>query len=511
MAADPARPIRRRRPGAGSPGWIGSVRVRTTALATAGRRRDPGGRRRRAGAGAAGGADRGVERSVRQQVDGRRRGRGRAARRPAVARQRRRRHRRPGPRRRRPGRRDQPGRWTTTRPLAPRLDDAMRRPSDRRRRRSPGEDERFLAVAADADDRRRHRGRWSSPRRSRWRTSRSTVVAGLLVLGLPAVLLIVAATTWRVVGRALAPVEAIRATVDAVSADDLSRRVPAPATDDEVARLAATMNRMLDRLETAQRASGGSWPTPPTSCGRRSATIRQHAEVAAPHPGRTTPGRAGRRRAGRGAPDPARWSTTCCCWPGPTRTAWRCAGGRSTSTTSCSTRPAGCGGDGSDGRRHRRVGRRRSTATPTRCAGWSATSSTTPPATPHGRVRAVRCGERRRRRRVMLGGRGRRPRHPGPTSGSGCSSGSCASTTPGPATAAAAGWGWPSSPSWSPPTAARSSTDAALGGARVEMTFPPAPLTCGAERCRAFRSRSATLCDGVSVGPGRDGRDEETG
>ena len=34
-----------------------------------------------------------------------------------------------------------------------------------------------------------------------------------------------------------------------ISARDLSRRVPVPATGDEIARLAGTMNGTLDRLE----------------------------------------------------------------------------------------------------------------------------------------------------------------------------------------------------------------------------------------------------------------------
>jgi signal transduction histidine kinase len=54
-----------------------------------------------------------------------------------------------------------------------------------------------------------------------------------------------------VVGRSLRPVEAIRAEVADISARDLHRRVSEPATGDEVARLAATMNAMLDRLEAA--------------------------------------------------------------------------------------------------------------------------------------------------------------------------------------------------------------------------------------------------------------------
>jgi signal transduction histidine kinase len=74
-------------------------------------------------------------------------------------------------------------------------------------------------------------------------------VRRILVIGLPVMLLLVGVTTWHVVGRALRPVDDIRREVADISAHDLSRRVPQPATDDEVGRLAETMNAMLDRLE----------------------------------------------------------------------------------------------------------------------------------------------------------------------------------------------------------------------------------------------------------------------
>jgi hypothetical protein len=54
------------------------------------------------------------------------------------------------------------------------------------------------------------------------------VVAGLLAVGLPWPLLVVALTTWKVVGLTLAPVERIRVEVDEISAAQLHRRVPDP-------------------------------------------------------------------------------------------------------------------------------------------------------------------------------------------------------------------------------------------------------------------------------------------
>ncbi|MEU8204363.1 ATP-binding protein [Streptosporangium sp. NPDC049046] len=74
---------------------------------------------------------------------------------------------------------------------------------------------------------------------------------GLLLPGIPALLLLVAVLTWLTVGRALAPVSAIRAEVADITANDLHRRVPVPKSRDEIARLAETMNSTLDRLELA--------------------------------------------------------------------------------------------------------------------------------------------------------------------------------------------------------------------------------------------------------------------
>jgi len=72
-----------------------------------------------------------------------------------------------------------------------------------------------------------------------------------LVVGVPLLVALVALVAWTIVGRALQPVEAIRAEVEAITASTIHRRVPEPPTDDEVNHLARTMNAMLDRLETA--------------------------------------------------------------------------------------------------------------------------------------------------------------------------------------------------------------------------------------------------------------------
>ncbi|WP_214416781.1 sensor histidine kinase [Sphaerisporangium fuscum] len=57
---------------------------------------------------------------------------------------------------------------------------------------------------------------------------------------------------WQVTGRTLRPVDAIRAELAATNVNDLSSRVPEPPGDDEVARLARTVNSTLERLENAK-------------------------------------------------------------------------------------------------------------------------------------------------------------------------------------------------------------------------------------------------------------------
>ncbi|MFI0357096.1 sensor histidine kinase [Actinomadura sp. 9N407] len=81
------------------------------------------------------------------------------------------------------------------------------------------------------------------------------LVTGLLeaLLAVTVLLLsaLVAWITWQIVGRTLRPVEQIRAQLAEISASDLSRRVPEPPGEDEIAQLARTANATLDRLEGA--------------------------------------------------------------------------------------------------------------------------------------------------------------------------------------------------------------------------------------------------------------------
>lgn len=153
----------------------------------------------------------------------------------------------------------------------------------------PFEDSEFLAVGMSTTGERGDLlvvvGRSLEPV-----TEARRVAAGLLAIGAPLLLVIVGGVTWRVVGRALAPVDSIRAEVEAISSRELHRRVPDPPGDDEIARLATTMNRMLSRLEDAQKRERRFLSDASHELRSPIATIRQHAEVALSHPDRTSIG-----------------------------------------------------------------------------------------------------------------------------------------------------------------------------------------------------------------------------
>jgi signal transduction histidine kinase len=149
------------------------------------------------------------------------------------------------------------------------------------------EDDPFLVVALSA----------STPRGPRTvivgRTMETVVessraLVSLLVIGIPLLLMVLAAVMWRIVSRALAPVESIRAEVESISTKELHRRVPDPPGNDEVARLAATMNGMLARLELGQHRQRRFVSDASHELRSPVAAIRQHAEVALTHPDGTS-------------------------------------------------------------------------------------------------------------------------------------------------------------------------------------------------------------------------------
>jgi signal transduction histidine kinase len=86
-------------------------------------------------------------------------------------------------------------------------------------------------------------------------TSLRQVLIGTSAVGLALAL----AGGWILAGRALRPVDRVTAAAAAIAAGDgtatsLRSRLPVPPTNDELSRLSATFNAMLERLEASFRA-----------------------------------------------------------------------------------------------------------------------------------------------------------------------------------------------------------------------------------------------------------------
>lgn len=81
----------------------------------------------------------------------------------------------------------------------------------------------------------------------------SAALRRALWLGVPVVLTLLGVVIWLLLGRAIGRLDRIRAEVDRISETNLNARVAGDGVDDEVGRLAATMNAMLERLDVAAR------------------------------------------------------------------------------------------------------------------------------------------------------------------------------------------------------------------------------------------------------------------
>src|SRR5690606_29715535 len=77
-------------------------------------------------------------------------------------------------------------------------------------------------------------------------------VRASLLVAFPPLVVALAVVVWRVVGAALRPVEALRAGAAEITAAGRPASLPVPASQDEIHRLAVTLNDMLHRLDAAR-------------------------------------------------------------------------------------------------------------------------------------------------------------------------------------------------------------------------------------------------------------------
>lgn len=73
----------------------------------------------------------------------------------------------------------------------------------------------------------------------------------VLVYSIPAALAVSLIAGWFLARRSLKPVDDITRSARRITAQNLAQRLPAPTTDDEIARLTETLNEMIARLETS--------------------------------------------------------------------------------------------------------------------------------------------------------------------------------------------------------------------------------------------------------------------
>src|SRR3954454_3762124 len=105
-----------------------------------------------------------------------------------------------------------------------------------------------------------------------------------LFWAIPGLVLLVGVIAWGVTGRALRPVETIRAEVTAISHTNLDQRVSEPSARDEVGLLARTMNQMLDRLQDASDRQRQFVSDASHELRSPVAAMRATGEVALAHP-----------------------------------------------------------------------------------------------------------------------------------------------------------------------------------------------------------------------------------
>ena len=116
----------------------------------------------------------------------------------------------------------------------------------------------------------------------------TSAIVTVLVVGLPMLVLIVAAVTWWAVGRTLRPVRDITSTMADITTSDLHRRVEIPSARDEIGQLATTVNATLARLDISVEQQRRFVADASHELRGPLAALRADLEISLTHPERTT-------------------------------------------------------------------------------------------------------------------------------------------------------------------------------------------------------------------------------
>jgi signal transduction histidine kinase len=109
-------------------------------------------------------------------------------------------------------------------------------------------------------------------------------LARALLIGTPLLLILLAGTSWLIVGSTLRPIAELRRGAEEVTRTGQPRDLPVPAARDEVRSLAVTLNDMLGRLGAAQERQRGLVSDTAHELRSPIASIRAQLEVALDHP-----------------------------------------------------------------------------------------------------------------------------------------------------------------------------------------------------------------------------------